>query len=447
MIEKKRMKFYGLKEIERLPQLHILSEEERFSIKAAAHIIPFRTNNYIVDELIDWSNVPDDPMFRLTFPFNDILSKDDFEMISALLKKGASMDELRQGINDIRFNLNPHPAGQLTANVPFMDDMPVRGIQHKYSETVLVFPSSGQTCHAYCTFCFRWAQFIGQTDIKFSTDESNRFQEYIRRNQNITDILFTGGDPMIMSADKLKIYLEPFLEPEFDHIHNIRIGTKSLSYWPYRFVTDKDTDEILRLFEKLVNAGKHVSVMAHFNHWVELSTEVVKEAIKRIRNTGAEIRTQSPLLRHINDDADIWSRMWKEQVKLGCVPYYMFVERDTGAHDYFAVTLTDALNIFRDAYSSLSGLARTVRGPSMSATPGKVVIEGISEINGEKSFVLNFIQARNPEWIKKPFFAQYDENATWLEELRPAFGEEEFFYEEELADILAEKQEEINFSN
>ncbi len=130
----------------------------------------------------------------------------------------------------------------MTANVPFLDEEPVEGIQHKYKETVLVFPTGGQTCHAYCTFCFRWAQFIGDNDLKFATDESKKFQEYIIKHKEITDVLFTGGDPMVMSYKKLKAYLEPFLEPQFDHIKNIRIGTKSLSYWPYRFVTDKDSD-------------------------------------------------------------------------------------------------------------------------------------------------------------------------------------------------------------
>ena len=85
--------------------------------------------------------------------------------------------------------------------------IPVRGIQHKYKETVLVFPTGGQTCHAYCTFCFRWAQFIGDNDLKFATDESKRFQEYIKQHKEITDVLFTGGDPMVMSYQKLKAYL------------------------------------------------------------------------------------------------------------------------------------------------------------------------------------------------------------------------------------------------
>jgi hypothetical protein len=79
----------------------------------------------------------------------------------------------------------------------------------------------------------------------------------------------------------------------------------------------------------------------------------------------------------------------------------------------------------------VSGLSRTVRGPSMSAFPGKVVIDGVVTINGEKLFALQFLQARNPEWVRRPFFARYDATATWLDHLKPAFGCDRFFFETE----------------
>jgi L-lysine 2,3-aminomutase len=215
----------------------------------------------------------------------------------------------------------------------------------------------------------------------------------------------------------------------------VRIGTKALTFWPYRFVTDPDADELLDLLARLVQAGKHVALMAHFNHWREMDTDICREAIRRIRATGAQIRSQGPLIAHINDNADDWARMWREQVRLGITPYYMFVERDTGAKCYFEVPLARAWHIYRDAMQQVSGLARTARGPSMSAGPGKIEIQGVSEINGQKVFVLRFIQGRNPDWVQRPFFARYDEEATWLNELRPAFGEEKFFFEDEYREI------------
>ena len=109
--------------------------------------------------------------------------------------------------------------------------------------------------------------------------------------------------------------------------------------------------------------------------------------------------------------------------------------RDTGAQHYFGVPIVRAWEIFRDAYKKVSGIARTVRGPSMSATPGKIRILGITEINGKKYIALDFLQGRNPDWVGKPFFAEYDENALWIDDLKPAFTDK-FFYEDELEEML-----------
>ena len=135
---------------------------------------------------------------------------------------------------------------------------------------------------------------------------------------------------------------------------------------------------------------------------------------------------------NIQNKVEDWVEMWKQQVKLGCIPYYMFVARDTGAQDYFAVTLENAWKVYKEAYSKVSGIARTVRGPSMSTNPGKVQILGINEINNEKVFVLRFIQGRNPNWVGRPFFAKYDSNAIWLTDLVPYSSSEQFFFEEKM---------------
>jgi L-lysine 2,3-aminomutase len=296
-------------------------------------------------------------------------------------------------------------------------------VQHKYPETVLVFPKQGQTCHAYCMYCFRWAQFVGEPDLKMATDDMSRVTSYLRSHREVTSVLLTGGDPMIMGSAVLRRYVEPLLDPSLEHIESIRIGTKSLAYWPQRFLTDPDADDTLRLFEEVGAAGKTLALMAHFTHLRELEPTPVSRAINRIRSTGAVIRTQAPLIRTINDDPACWSQMWRSQLRMGLVPYYMFVERDTGPQGYFAVPLARAAEIFRDAYASVSGLCRTVRGPSMSATPGKVCLDGVAEIAGQRVFVLHMIQARDPSLVGRPFFAHFDPDAVWLTDLRPAFAD------------------------
>ena len=425
----KEMKYraYTLHNYKEIPQLKKLSESSLEAIEVVGHVLPFKSNNYVVDELIDWNNAPEDPIFTLTFPRKGMLANAAYKEVLKLLEK-ADNEKLEKKIYEIRMSLNPNPAGQ-EHNVPVMEGNKLHGIQHKYRETVLFFPSQGQTCHAYCSFCFRWTQFSGINELKFAMKEADLLHKYLLKHPKVTDILFTGGDPLTVNAKILSAYIEPLLSKEFSHIRNIRIGSKTLSYWPYRFLTDKDADDLLRLFEKVNKAGKHLAFQAHFNHPVELSTESVKLAIQRIKNTGTQIRTQSPLLKNINDDAKIWANMWREQVALGLIPYYMFVARDTGAKAFFELPLEKTWDIFRKAYSSVSGICRTVRGPSMSATPGKIQILGITEIKGEKVFVLRFLQCRNPQFVDIPFFAAYDPKATWFDQLKPAFGEEKFFFE------------------
>ncbi|MFQ5561644.1 MAG: lysine 2,3-aminomutase, partial [Nitrospinota bacterium] len=84
---------------------------------------------------------------------------------------------------------------------------------------------------------------------------------------------------------------------------------------------------------------------------------------------------------------------------------------------------------FRAAYNKVSGLARTVRGPSMSAGPGKIQVLGTVTVKQERAIALRMLQARDPEWVQQTFFAKYNEEALWLDELRPAFGEKKFFFE------------------
>lgn len=420
---------FTLQTYRQVPQLNALSDDEKFAIDVVGQVLPFRINNYVIDQLIDWENVPNDPIYRLTVPQRGMLQPEHFNAMAKLLRNGASAEEIRNMANEIRLQLNPHPAGQLEYNVPTVNGVKLTGVQHKYRETLLFFPSQGQTCHAYCTFCFRWPQFVGMDELKFAMKETELLIEYIRQHPEVTDILFTGGDPMIMRSSALASYIEPLLA--IDHIHTIRIGTKALSYYPYRFTHDNDADDLMRLFEKVSESGKHLAIMGHFNHHQELRTPALEEAVARIRNTGAQIRTQSPLMRHINDDPVVWSTMWRRQVDLGMIPYYMFLARDTGAQHYFAVPMVKAWEIFREAYQQVSGICRTVRGPSASATPGKIQVLGVTEIHGKKVIALRFLQGRNPDWVHRPFFAEYDEHATWVDELVPAFGEERFFFEEE----------------
>ena len=425
-----KFKPYTRQTIRQAPQWELLTPEQQEAVQVISHVLPFRTNQYVLDQLIDWDNIPDDPIYRLVFPHRDMLPAHEYWQLRDLVLVKQDDAAAQQLVRQIRLRMNPHPAGQMTHNVPRVNDAPLRGLQHKYKETVLFFPSAGQTCHAYCTFCFRWPQFVGMDDMKFDARETTELVEYLKAHKDVTDVLITGGDPMIMNTRSMEEIITPLLGPGLEHIQNIRVGTKSVSYWPQRYVSDRDADDLLRLFERVVASGKNMAIMGHYNHAVELRQEVAQQAVKRIVGTGATLRMQGPLIRHINEDPASWAELWRTGVRLGAIPYYMFVERDTGPREYFQLPLARAHEVFQQAYQMVSGLARTVRGPSMSAFPGKVVIDGVAQIGGEKVFALQFLQARNADWVRKPFYAKYDPTATWFDQLRPAFGRDKFFFEE-----------------
>jgi KamA family protein len=406
-------KSYGIKELSSISQLNSIDQQLIDDIKVASEIYPFKTNNYVVDNLIDWSNWRTDPIFRLNFPDRKMLTDTVYEKIKTS-KGNIPETEYNDLIHNIRLGLNPHPAGQMDLNTPYYDSARLDGLQHKYQKTVLFFPSQGQTCHAYCTFCFRWPQFVNDSTMKIQAREIKTLLIYLRENPQISEVLFTGGDPMIMNSATLSKYILPILD--IPHIQTVRIGTKALSYWPFKFVTDDDSTKLLQLFSHVIGNGKHLALMAHFNHPVELSTPIIKEAISKLTGIGVTIRSQGPLLKNINNNARTWSEMWELQVHLGCIPYYMFLPRDTGAQQYFSETLQNAHKIFTDAIQNTAGLCKTVRGPIMSVTQGKLELLDIHD----DAFFLRYIQHRNPKMAYKVFLARSKRpDPIWFDDLAP----------------------------
>ncbi|WP_326595040.1 KamA family radical SAM protein [Streptomyces sp. NBC_01803] len=412
-----RFRALGPRQLDEIVRRYPLGGEERETVRLFSRVLPFRVNEYVLTELIDWSRVPDDPAFQLVFPQPGMLAGEDVDLLRRLDGRPDGDREVVAAVAGIRARLNPHPGGQLDLNVPRRDGAAVPGLQHKYRETVLYFPGHGQTCHAYCTYCFRWAQFIGAPDLRFAAPGPEDLIRHLREHPEVTDVLVTGGDPMVMSSERLRAHLEPLLR--VDRVRTIRIGTKSPAYWPQRFTTDPDADDALRLFEQVVASGRTLAVMAHFSHERELATPLARRSLARVRATGASVYCQAPLMAHVNDSADAWSALWRAELAAGCVPYYMFVARDTGPYRYFQVSLDRAAGIFRDAYSRLPGLARTVRGPVMSASVGKAVVDGVEELPEGRFFRLRLLQARDPGLVARPFRARWSPTAAWLDDLEP----------------------------
>jgi len=207
-----RFRAFTARHLDTLTQRAGLSDAERLAVRAVATVLPFRTNSYVLDELIDWEAAPDDPMYRLVFPQPDMLPGSDVSRMAGLLSENAPESRIHAAAHEIRMRLNPHPAGQLLLNPPSLEGRPLPGLQHKYPETVLFFPRQGQTCHAYCSYCFRWAQFVDEPDLKMATDDIGTLVAYLRelvatkrRNpaDDLVSVLLAAGDDALTTQELL----------------------------------------------------------------------------------------------------------------------------------------------------------------------------------------------------------------------------------------------------
>ena len=410
---------YSAAELDRLLARAGLDGAERLAARAMAMVVPFSANDYVTEHLIDWAAAPNDPIYRLFFPQADMLPRDDLRVIAELLAQGSPEAEIRAAALAARSRVNSGAPGELS---PELDREPVPSLRHDNPSTVLIFPRQGQVGHASCTYCFRWARFTGEADPDVAAGDMDKVIRYLRACPEVTSVVITGADPMLMGAAALRWYFEPLLDPALEHIDSIGFATRSLGYWPQRFAGDPDADDTLQLFEQVTAAGKTLAVMGCFCHPRELEPPAAAAAAGRIQAAGVVIRTQAPLIRTVNDDPRPWAAMWRAQLRLGLIPYDMVVERDTGPRGYFAVPLAAGVQIFQAAFRSVSGLCRTVRGPSMQTTSGRVCVDGVTQIAGEKVFVLHMIEGRDPSLVGRQFFARFDPGAVWLSDLEPAFA-------------------------
>lgn len=411
-----------------------MSAEQQEAVQVLSHVMPFRTNQFVLDQLIDWHKIPDDPIFRLTFPQRDMLPAEEYAQLRELVLFKKNATAIADMAHRIQMRMNPRWTGQETHSVPVLNGVLQRGLQHKYEDTVQFFPGSARACHAHCSSCGRPPQFGTMETVKLDARAVAGLVNYLHAHPEVSDVLVTGGDPLVMPTDALAECIEPLLAPELAHVRSIRINTRSVAWWPHRFVTADDAGELLRLFERVVASGKRLAVMGHYSHPVELRNEVAQQAVRRLAASGTSLWMQGPLMRNVNDDAASWAELWGTGIRLGAIPHNMFVGRDMGRHDYFSVPLARAHEVFHAACRSLPGLAGVLNGPSMSIPAGKVALNGIGSIHGEQLFALQFLAARNPDWVRRPFFARFDPDATGLHQLVPAFGRQHFFFETADAD-------------
>lgn len=358
----KRVKYVrDLDKIENIPA------SERETLKKVAERYVFRANNYYLG-LINWSD-PEDPIKQLIIPREEELN--DWGKLDASNEAAVTV---------------------------------THGVQHKYPDTVLLL--CNEVCGAYCRYCFRKRLFMDENDEV--THDVSAGIRYIAEHPEVTNVLLTGGDPLLMATRKLREIIAALRD--IDHVRIIRIGSKMPAFDPWRILNDKDLQD---MFSTYSTPTKRIYLMAHFDHPREL-TEPAIEGLDRFIRCGVICVNQCPLIKGINDDPQVLADMYKTLSWAGCTPYYLFQGRPTAGNEPYEVPIVRGWGIFREALRHGSGLARRVRY-AMSHETGKVEILGVDE----KHIYLRYHRAKDAANRGKFLTYHRDDSAYWLDQLEP----------------------------
>ncbi len=312
----------------KIEQLEQLSEEEKTQLQKVTEKFAFRANDYYLS-LINWDD-PNDPIRTIIIPH-----------IRELNEWG---------------RLDPSNEKEYTI-------MP--GLEHKYNSTALLLVSN--VCDGICRYCFRKRVFI-EPGREYLRDLPAAMR-YIKQHHEITNVLLTGGDPLVLATPKLEAVIRQLREIE--HVQIIRIGTKTPAFNPYRVVDDPT---LLKMINKYSTERKKIYFMTHFVHPREL-TDLAVKSVRLLRKAGAIVANQMPLIKGLNDKHEVLAELLAELSFIGAVPYYIFQCRPALGNRAYTLPIEQGYEIIEQAKSLISGLAKRARFV-MSHSSGKIEIVG-----------------------------------------------------------------------
>ncbi len=284
-----------------------------------------------------------------------------------------------------------------------LENVKVGGLQHKYSQTALVLATN--RCPVYCRFCFR-KRLVGLPSREIAR-RFDRVVEYVRSHTHITNVLVSGGDPLVLPTSLLEGFLMDLAR--VDHLGYVRIGTRTPATFPMRILQDPS---LLEAFRRFMASGKRLYVVTHFNHPREFTPQA-REAVNLLLDAGVVVNNQAVLLKGVNNHPSTLVQLMGGLVEWGIVPYYLFqcrpVKRVKRA---FQVELEEGYWIVEEAKRHLDGLAKRFRYV-MSHRTGKVEIVGI---HGDYIY-LKYHQAADPYNSGLFFRRRLRPGAGWLDDL------------------------------
>jgi len=277
------------------------------------------------------------------------------------------------------------------------------GLQHKYSSTALILSTS--RCAAYCRYCFR-KRLVGLSTGEI-IDKFDKAVDYIDQHKEITNVLISGGDALILPTEMIDNFLSKLFAIE--HLHFMRIGTKIPVIFPDRILQD---EKLLSVLKKYSTPRKKLYISTQFNHPRELTERSIRSINKLLRRSII-INNQTVLLKGVNDDPDIMAELQNKLSGIGIIPYYVFQCRPVKrVKQSFQIPLYKGWTIVKKAKHKLNGPSKRFRYV-MSHRTGKIEILGI--IDDEMYF--RYHEARDSKNLGRLFKRKINYTAGWLDEL------------------------------
>ena len=219
-------------------------------------------------------------------------------------------------------------------------DSPVKGLTHRYPDRVLLLVTD--QCSMYCRHCTR-RRFAGQTDCAVPLEQIDKCIDYVRAHPEVRDVLISGGDPLVMSDDRLEYIISRLRAIE--HVEIVRIGSRTPVVMPQRI-----TPELCEMLKKY----HPIWLNTHFNHPKEVTPESAA-ACARLADAGIPLGNQSVLLAGVNDCVYTMKKLMHELVKMRVRPYYIYQCDLSMGLEHFRTPVSKGIEIIEALRGHTSG--------------------------------------------------------------------------------------------
>jgi lysine 2,3-aminomutase len=352
--------------IEQLKDYVDVPIEKEIKLKKIIERHPMRVTHYYMS-LIDWDD-PNDPIRKMAIP--------SFEESSL------------EGSYDT--------SGEA-------ENTELRGLQHKYAETVLILATS--RCATYCRHCFR-KRLVGLETAEI-VENFEDAANYIRHHKEVNNVLISGGDPLVLPNGIVEKFLSAL--SDISHLDFIRFGSRAPVTFPSRF----NDERLLEIMAKYSQPDRRIHVVTQFNHPKEITSQSIK-AVQNLIKSGVIVNNQTVLLREVNDDPETLAELQNRLVGIGVNPYYVFQCRPVKRVKHcFQVPICRGIEIVESAKARCNGHSKRFRY-IMSHKTGKIEILGVMD----HEIYFRYHQAKNRKNLGRIFKREVDEKAGWLDDLK-----------------------------